>query len=140
MYFSVYRIHTDHGSYVGRTKDFNTRMVSHYTSKVSNHKSAGKPLVNALRTTPDDRIRVEELGYYKVSRPKDRNKIERYWIGHTGSNLNVMDRGRAIFMDDSAEIERMSRITRGPDNHINLDMKYLYDLNMITYKMSKLTI
>lgn len=140
MYFSVYRIHTDHGTYVGRTKNFNSRMVSHYASKVSKHKSAGQSLITALRETPDNRIRIEELGYYKVSKPKDRNKIERYWIGYTGSNLNVMNRGRAVFMDDSVELERKSRINRGPDDRIHLDMKYLYDLNMITYKMSKLTI
>ena len=115
-------------------------MVSHYASKVSKHKSAGQPLITALRETPDNRIRIEELGYYKVSKPKDRNKIERYWIGYTGSNLNVMNRGRAVFMDDSVELERKSRINRCPDDRIHLDMKYLYDLNMITYKMSKLTI
>jgi hypothetical protein len=27
MYFSIYRIHTDKGSYVGHTKDFNLEWV-----------------------------------------------------------------------------------------------------------------
>ena len=140
MYFSIYRIHTDHGTYVGRTKDFNSRIASHYATKMADHRSAGRPLVDALRTTPDYRLNVEELGYYKVSNRRDRDKIERYWIGKTVSNLNVAHKGSAMFMDDSVELERKSRVDRHPDDRIYLDMKYLYDLNTITYKMKRLTI
>ena len=35
MHYSVYRIHTDQGTYVGHTSDFNYRMGWHYNCKFS---------------------------------------------------------------------------------------------------------
>ena len=69
MYFSIYRIHTDKGSYVGQASDLVTRMIAHYSCKVwkKGYKKERLPICKAICETPDDNLKIEELGYYKVS-------------------------------------------------------------------------
>jgi aromatic ring-opening dioxygenase LigB subunit len=70
MYFSIYRIHTDKGTYVGH------------------------------------------------HRPKS----------------------RTLYLDGSHELEKKLRFDRHLDDKITLDMKYQFDLMMITHKMLKMTL
>ena len=142
MYFSIYRIHTDYGTYVGQTKNIQKRMVSHYSCKIWK-KSPGEqktPRYKAIVNTPDDRLVFEELGYYNVHK-RQINQIEKYWIARTGANLNVNHKHnkRTLYLN-WYDLERTSRIQRTPDQHITLDLKYQFDLMMITYKLQNLDI
>lgn len=142
MYFSIYRIHTDKGTYVGQAVDLQRRMISHYSCKVwkKGEKTERLPICKAIRETPDERLKIEELGYYKVSNKSRINRIERYWISLTGANLNICHRHkrRTLYLDGSSDIEKNSRVDRGSDNRITLDLKYQFDLMMITHKLNKL--
>lgn len=118
MYFSIYRIHTDKGTYVGQTSDLVSRMLGHYSCKVwkKGCKIERLPIYNAIRDTPDYRL--------------------------TGSELNIQYRskGRTLYLDGSYELEKELRVDRSSDNKITLDMKYQFDLMMTTYKLSKMTL
>ena len=144
MYFSIYRIHTDKGTYVGQASDLVSRMIAHYSCKVWNkgYKIERLPIYTAICETPDHRLKIEELGYYKVSKKSEINRIEKLWIGTNGSDLNVHHRpkGCTVYLDGSHELEKKLRVGRSLDNGITLDMKYQFDLMMITHKMSKMTL
>ena len=144
MYFSIYRIHTDNGTYVGQASDLQRRMIGHYSCKVwkKGEQTERLPICKAIRETPDERLKIEELGYYKVSTKIDINRIERFWIGLTRANLNICHRHKrgTLYLDGSSEVEKKSRVQRSPDNTITLDMKYQFDLMMITYKLRKMVI
>jgi len=141
MRISIYKIHTDHGTYVGQTKDFNVRMGYHYKCKMTTEPST-RPIVHALRATPDDRLHVEEIGLYDVTTRRDMGIIERYWINQTKINLNVLDkdRGNAMYHDDVIEFERGSRCERSPEDKICTDFKYNYDMLHIIEQMRSLAI
>jgi len=144
MYYSVYKIYTDTGIYVGQTKDIQKRMVGHYSNKTWK-KSPGfcrTPIYNAILTTPDERLKIEELGFYKIENRKQINKIEKYWIARTGANLNVIHRHhkRTLYLDELYDLEKTLRITRTQEQRVILDMKYQYDLMMITQKLQKLSL
>ena len=144
MYYSVYKIYTDAGIYIGQTKDIQKRMVDHYSNKTWK-KSPGfckTPIYNAILTTPDERLRIEELGFYKIENRKQINKIEKYWIARTGANLNVIHKHhkRTLYLDELYNLEKTLRITRTQDQRVILDMKYQYDLMMITHKLQKLSL
>ena len=144
MYFSIYRIHTDKGTYVGQASDLVSRMIAHYSCKVwkKGYKIERLPIYKAICDTPDDRLKIEELGYYKVSKKSQINKIEKFWIGIAGSELNVHHRpkSRTLYLDGSRELEKELRVDRHLDDKTTLDMKYQFDLMMITNKMFKMTL
>lgn len=144
MYFSIYRIHTDLGTYVGQTSNLASRMIGHYSCKVwkKGLKTERLPIYKAIRDTPDHRLKIEELGYYRVSRRSEINKIEKYWTELTGSELNIHHRpkSRTLCLDGSCELEKDLRVDRSSDNKITLDLKYQFDLMMTTYKLSKMTL
>src|SRR6056300_98456 len=138
MYFSIYRIHTDKGSYVGHTKDFNFRMGWHYNSKFTDE--SNRLIIQAIRETPDDRLKVEEFGVYDVENRKDIELIERYWINTTKSDLNMIlkDVGNTIYHDSVIDFIRCSEVQRDCDDKINTDMKHNYDMWCIIRKMKDL--
>ena len=144
MYFSIYRIHTDKGTYVGQASDLVRRMIAHYSCKVwkKGYKKERLPICKAICETPDDNLKIEELGYYNVSDKSKINRIEKFWIGLTGSNLNICHRhkSRTLYLDGSHELEKKSRVDRHFDDRITLDMKYQFDLMMITHKLNKLVL
>jgi len=144
MYFSIYRIHTDKGTYVGQASDLVRRIIGHYSCKVwkKGYKNERLPICKAIRETPDDRLKVEELGYYKVSKKSEINRIEKFWIGLTGSNLNIYHRHKrcTLYLDGSHELEKNLRVDRRLGDKITLDMKYQFDLMMITHKLNKLVL
>ena len=144
MYFSIYRIHTDKGTYVGQASNLVSRMIAHYSCKVwkKGYKIERLPIYRAICDTPNDRLKIEELGYYKVSKKSQINKIEKFWIGIAGSELNVHHRpkSRTLYLDGSHELEKKLRVDRHLDDKITLDMKYQFDLMMITHKMLKMTL
>jgi hypothetical protein len=139
MYFSIYRIHTDKGTYVGHTRDFNFRMGWHYSCKFNDDKS-NRHIIQAIRETPDDRLKVEEMGVYDVETRKDIELIERYLINTTKSNLNMIlkDVGTTIYHNDVIDFVRCSEVTRGYDEKINTNMKYNFDVWCIIMKMRDL--
>jgi excinuclease UvrABC nuclease subunit len=108
MYYSIYRIHTDKGTYVGQTKDLISRLKQHYRCKFEKRKNQVM-LVRAIRATPDERLKFEELGYYNVSDKSQINCIERYWISKCSSNLNIVCRGVHSFFCEFEEFYRVSR-------------------------------
>jgi len=108
MYYSIYRIHTDKGTYVGQTKDLISRLTKHYGCKFEKRKNQ-VVLVRAIRATPDERLKFEELGYYNVSDKSQINCIERYWISKCSSNLNIVCRGVHSFFCEFEEFYRVSR-------------------------------
>jgi hypothetical protein len=139
MYFSIYQICTDDGTYVGHTTDFNYRMGWHYNCKFSNE-SCRRPIIKAIRATPEDRLFVEELGLYDV---RDRNEIEvieRYWINKTKSELNKLlkDVGSVIYHDDVIDFIKGAEVKRKCDENINLNMKDNYEALCVTRKMKEL--
>jgi predicted GIY-YIG superfamily endonuclease len=142
MYFSIYRIHTDKGVYVGQTSDLVRRMIAHYSCKVwkKGYKNERLPICKSIRETPNDNLKIEELGYYKVSKKSEINKIEKFWISLTGSNLNICHRHKShtLYLDGSHELEKKLRVDRNLDDKITLDMKYQFDLMMVTHKLNKL--
>lgn len=140
MYFSIYRIHTDLGTYVGHTRDFNFRMGWHYSSKFTDGSS--RLIVRAIRETPDDRLRVEELGVYDVENRKDIGLIEKYWINTTGSELNMRlkDAGNTVYHESVLDFVRCSEVRRDRDDKINTDMKYNYDMWCLIRKMEDLQV
>ena len=87
-------------------------------------------------------MKIEELGYYKVSDKSEINRIEKFWISLTGSNLNICHKhkSRTLYLDGSHELEKKSRVDRHFDDRITLDMKYQFDLMMITHKLNKLVL
>jgi hypothetical protein len=139
MYFSIYRIHTDKGTYVGHTNDFNFRMGWHYSCKFNDDKS-NRPIIQAIRETPDDRLKVEELGLYNVRCRDNIGIIEKYWINKTKSNLNVLlkDVGNVMYHDDVIDFIKKAEVIRSQDEKINTDMKYDYDVWCITDKLKNL--
>ena len=139
MYFSIYRIHTDKGTYVGHTRDFNFRMGWHYSCKFTDEKSS-RLIIQAIRDTPEDRLKVDELGVYDVYNRKDIEIIERYWINTTKSELNMIlkDFGNTIYHDDVIDFIRSSEVQRRCDEKINTDMKHNYDMWCITRKTKDL--
>ena len=139
MRISVYRIHTDHGTYVGQTKDFNVRMGYHYKCKMSDEAST-RPIVHAIRETPDERLHVEEIGLYEVETRRDMGIIERYWINRTKENLNVLerDKGNAVYHTDVIEFVRDARCERGPDDGICTDFRRNYEVLDIIERMWRL--
>jgi hypothetical protein len=144
MYYSVYKIYTDAGIYVGQTKDIQQRMVGHYSIKTWK-KSPGlcrTPIYNAILTTPDERLRIEELGFYKIENRKQINQVEKYWIARTGANLNVKHRHhkRTLYLNGLHDLEKTLRVNRTPEQRVILDMKYQFDLMMVTYKLQKLNL
>ena len=141
MRISIYKIHTDHGTYVGQTKDFNVRMGYHYKCKTTTEPST-RPIVHALRATPEERLRVEEIGLYDVKERRDVGILERYWINQTKVNLNVLekDRGNAMYHDDVIEFERDARCERDKDDRICTDFKHNYDVLCIIERMWSLTL
>ena len=141
MYLSIYKIYTDFGTYVGHTTDFNSRMGWHYSCKCNN-KVSRRPIIKAIRGTPDERLRVEEIGIYEVEKRHDIEILERYWINKTNSELNILlkDVGNTIYHYDVEAFERVSKRDRSPDDKINLDFKYNYDVFCITKRISDMTI
>jgi hypothetical protein len=144
MYFSIYRIHTDKGTYVGQASNLVSRMIAHYSCKVwkQEYKKERLPICKAIRETPSDNLKIEELGYYKVSKKSEINKIEKFWISLTGSNLNICHKhkSRTLYLDGSHELEKNLRVDRSLGDEITLDMKYQFDLMMITHKLKKLVL
>jgi hypothetical protein len=71
MYFSIYRIHTDKGTYVGQASNLVSRMIAHYSCKVwkQEYKKERLPICKAIRETPSDNLKIEELGYYSRFAP-----------------------------------------------------------------------
>jgi len=142
MYFSVYIIHTDKGTYVGQASDLVRRMIEHYSCKVwkKGYKKERLSICKAIRETSDDNLKIEELGYYKVSNKSEINRIEKFWISLTGSNLNICHRhkSRTLYLDGSHDLEKKLRVDRHLDDKITLDMKYQFDLMMITHKLNKM--
>ena len=140
----MYKISTDNGIYVGQSKDIQQRMVSHYSSKTwkKDPVTCRTRIYNAILTTPDERLTIEELGFYDVKNKKQINKIEKYWIARTGANLNVIHRHRkrTLYLDELHTLEKTLRVNRTPEQHVILDMKYQYDLMMVTYKLQKLNL
>ena len=100
MYYSIYRIHTDKGTYVGQTKDLISRLKQHYRCKFEKRKNQVM-LVRAIRATPDERLKFEELGYYNVSDKSQINCIERYWISKCRSTLNIV-----CFLEEFSRVSR----------------------------------
>jgi hypothetical protein len=144
MYYSVYKIITDTGIYVGQTINIEERMAGHYSNKIWK-KGPGMcrlPIYNAIVTTPDEKLRVEELGFYKIENRKQINNIEKYWIARTGANLNVIHRHRkrTLYLDELYNLEKTLRITRTQEQQVTLDMKYQFDLMMVTCKLQKLSL
>jgi hypothetical protein len=139
--FSIYAIHTDFGVYIGQTCDLTRRMVQHYGhGKVWNMGRHMQRVGKAIRNTPDHKLRVEEIGYYRVNDKRDAHVIERYWIRKMRTNLNVVHRikPRTLHMDTDCELEKVSRIYRSPEDMVTLDMKYQFDLDMVTRGLYKL--
>ena len=139
MYFSIYRIHTDKGTYVGHTKDFNFRMGWHYSCKFTEEES-NRLIIQAIRDTPNDRLKVEELGVYDADNRKDIELIERYWINATKSELNMIlkDVGNTIYHDDVIDFITSSEVQRGCDEKINTNMEHNFDMWCIIRKMRDL--
>jgi hypothetical protein len=90
--------------------------------------------------TPDDRLKVEELGVYDVETRKDIELIERYLINTTKSELNMIlkDVGNTIYHDDVIDFVRHSEVQRRCDEKINTDMKHNFDVWCIIMKMRDL--
>jgi|DEB0MinimDraft_4_1074332.scaffolds.fasta_scaffold105371_2 hypothetical protein len=139
--FSIYAIHTDFGVYIGQTCDLARRMVEHYGhGKVWNMGKHMQRIGKAIRNTPGHKLKVEEIGYYCVNDTRDAHVIERYWIQKMCSNLNVIHRikQRTVYTDEGCELEKTSRIYRSTEDMVTLDMKYQFDLAMITHGLHKL--
>ena len=119
MYYSIYRIHTDKGTYVGQTKDLISRLKQHYRCKFEKRKNQVM-LVRAIRATPDERLKFEELGYYNVSDKSEINCIERYWISKCSSTLNIVCRG---VPEHFCSLEEFSLVSRSLSPRVldNLD-------------------
>ena len=141
MLLSIYKIYTDMGTYVGHTTDFNNRVGWHYSCKLNN-KTSKRPIIHAIRKTPTERLRVEELGIYEVDKRSDIEIIERYWINKTNSKLNIQlqDIGNTMYHIDVIAYERETKRERQPDDKINTDFKYNYDVLCITRQMSDMSI
>jgi hypothetical protein len=139
MHYSVYRIHTDQGTYVGHTSDFNYRMGWHYNCKFSDE-SSRRPIIRAIRETPEDKLKVEELGLYCVESRDEIEVIERYWINKTKSSLNrlLKDTGNVMYHDDIIKFMEGAEVTRKCDESINLNMRENFDVWYVTRKMKEL--
>jgi len=135
MYYSIYRIHTDKGTYVGQTKDLISRLTKHYGCKFEKRKNQ-VVLVRAIRATPDERLKFEELGYYNVSDKSQINCIERYWISKCSSNLNIVCRG---FPEHCCPLEKSLRIERSTPTPC-LDIKHQYDIMRLCNKLRCLSL
>jgi hypothetical protein len=137
MYYSIYRIHTDKGTYVGQTCNLLNRMAEHYGCKHEKRRYQVM-LVRAIRATPDERLKIEELGYYKISDKKQIYKIEKYWISKCKSKLNIVHRG---FPEHCCPLEKSLRIERStPIPSLCLDMKHQYDIMRLCNKFKNLHI
>ena len=129
------------GTYVGHTADFNNRMGWHYSCKFHN-KKPNLPIYKAIRKTPTESLRVEELGIYEVDKRTDIEIIERYWINKTNSALNILlqDVGNTIYHSDVISYEHETRRERQPGDTINTDFKYNYDVLCLTRQLSGMSL
>ena len=141
MYFSIYRIHTDYGTYVGHTTDFNHRMGFHYNCKFDT-KMSKRPIIKAIQATPDDRLKVEEIGIYEVDTRNDIKIIERYWINKSRANLNVLlvDTKNTIYHTDVLTFEHESKRERSRDDKINTNFRHNYDVLCITQRIKHMSL
>ena len=76
-------------SYIGQTKDFDTRRHQHYL--VSQNLKIDFPLYNAIREYGWEDIEWQVI---TTCEKKDRNKLERYYIKEYGTNVNGYNVGK----------------------------------------------
>jgi hypothetical protein len=138
MIYSVYKLTTSHGIYVGMTSDMKQRAMFHYKSKAEGIRSCGKKVHNAIRKSDDCCLLMEEICRYDCDR-RDILIVEKYWINKLKSKLNECPKYR----DDSFPIIdddiRSKEILSFTPIIIN-DLKYNYEYEDMVYKFSKLSL
>ena len=128
----IYKIIVGKHIYVGRTKNFRSRMSSHYISYV---RSQDCKIYNKIRECGGiDNARAEILGFYEVDTIEDINWIEGYWMHTLDSDLNTIIgyKDKCINNYEVIDFEESKRIsgeydfiTDFKENHDNLVVDYV---------------
>jgi hypothetical protein len=101
-----------------------------------------RPIIKAIQATPDDRLKVEEIGIYEVDTRNDIKIIERYWINKSRANLNVLlvDTKNTIYHTDVLTFEHESKRERSRDDKINTNFRHNYDVLCITQRVKHMSL
>ena len=128
----IYRIVVDEHIYVGRSKNFRSRMSSHYISYM---RFQDCKLYNKIRECGGiENTRAEILGFYEVDTIEDINWIEGYWMYTLDSDLNTIIgyKDKCINNYEVIDFEEIKRICGEYDfiidfreNHENLVVDYV---------------
>ncbi len=128
----IYKIIVGKHIYVGRTKNFRSRMSSHYISYV---RSQDCKIYNKIRECGGiENARAEILGFYEVDTIEDINWIEGYWMHTLDSDLNTIIgyKDKCINNYEVIDFEESKRIsgeydfiTDFKENHDNLVVDYV---------------
>ena len=138
MIYSIYKLKTCYGIYVGMTTNMKQRAMSHYKSKAEGVRSCGKKCYNALRKSADSCLLMEEICRYDCER-RDILLIETYWINKLEAKLNVCPRynpKRLCIIDDDIHSKEILSFTP----IVISDMKSNYEYEDMVYKFSNLSL
>ena len=128
----IYKIIIDNHIYVGRSKNFRSRMSSHYISYM---RFQDCKLYNKIREYGGiENARAEILGFYEVDSIEDINWIEGYWMHTLDSDLNTIIgyKNKSVNNYELIDFENAKRISGEYDfiidfkeNHDNLVVDYV---------------
>ena len=86
--YSIYRIDVDDKCYIGRTKDYTSRMCGHY-SDYERTKNITRKLHKAIFEKGWKYVSSCEIARYKFTNNSDANIIEMLWMYRCNSELNM---------------------------------------------------
>ena len=128
----IYKISFGEHIYIGRTKNFRSRMSSHYISYM---RGQDCKLYNRMREYGGIEFsRSEILAHYEVDSIEDINWIEGYWMYILDSDLNTIIgyKDRSVNNYELIDFEKSKRINGEYDfiadfkeNHDNLVVDYV---------------
>ena len=132
----IYKIIIDNHIYVGRSKNFRSRMSSHYISYM---RCQDCKLYNKIRECGGiENARAEILGFYEVDNIEDINWIEGYWMHTLNSDLNTIIgyKHKSVNNYELIDFENDRRISG--DYDFIIDFKENHDNLVVDYVLSNI--
>ena len=137
---SIYRIDVGDRCYIGRTKNFYSRMCGHY-SEYETVKKITRKLHKAIRDLGWDCVTSYEIARYDVNNCREANILEMLWMNRCKSQLNMLNKRKSFYkniISKAIDIESRGLITDPCDLQVVTDFREHYEKTMCDYVFDKL--